>query len=83
MSDRERIRKFILDELMSGQSEWVGDEVDLLQSGILDSLALSLTVTFLEELTGVQIEPKEITPDNFRSIATIDGFAQRKKAEAG
>lgn len=79
MSEKERIRRFILDEVMSGGS--VGDRDDLLQSGILDSLALSQTVTFLQHLTGVEIEPREITPDNFRTIEAITEFAERKSAE--
>jgi len=72
------IRSFLPDE----RPENLPEELDLIKSGVLDSLALVQTATFLEDLVGSEIEGHELTPDNVGSIAAMAAFVRRRRAEA-
>jgi acyl carrier protein len=49
----------------------VTDDTPLLEQGLLDSLGLVKLVAFLERRYKLVVPDEEITPDNFRTLATI------------
>lgn len=78
------IRRFLIEAFAPDQRpEELTDDLNLIQSGILDSLALVETATFLEDLAGAEIESHQLTPDNIGSIAAMSAFVRRlRTAEA-
>lgn len=46
-------------------------ETNLLESGILDSFEIVNIVMELEMEFGVEIEPEDIAPDNFKTVEAI------------
>ena len=73
-----RIRDFIKQEILFEDSNAsLTDETPLLE-GILDSLALMQLVAFIEEEFGVEIDDAEMTADNFRTVADIEGLVTQK-----
>ena len=70
---RAAIREFVVDRLAptTGRLD-VGDEDDLIDSGVVDSLGIFQLIAFLEERFGIKIGDEEITPENFGTIAAID-----------
>ena len=85
MSDRAgtipTIRRLVLDVL---HVEVVDDDADLIETGVLDSLALVELIFQIERVWGVSIELDELTIDAFRSVrgiaALIDGTSDRSSA---
>lgn len=78
----QTIRSFILESFAPGERpENLPDDLDLIKSGILDSLALVETASFLEDLAGSEIGSHELTPDNVGSIQGMASFVARKRAE--
>ena len=77
----ETIRDFILKSFARGERN-LPDDLDLIRSGILDSLAVIRTATFLEELAGREIEVHELTLRNIGSISAMAGFVKRVRAES-
>ena len=69
---RTTIRTFVTERLAPavGLSS-LGDEDDLIDSGVVDSLGIFQLIAFLEERLGVKIGDEEITPENFGTIAAI------------
>jgi acyl carrier protein len=55
-------------------------EVDLMESGLLDSLLLVELMAGIEDEFGVKISFDEIELDNFRSVARIAEFVSRQSA---
>jgi acyl carrier protein len=55
-------------------------ETDLVNAGLLDSLALVELLLHLEQEYGVQISLDELAIDNFRSISSIAQFLQHQAA---
>ena len=77
----QTIRDFILASFLPGEkSENLPPTLNLIQSGILDSFALVETATFLEELSGSEIEAHELTPENVGSIAAMAAFVHKRRA---
>ena len=70
---RAAIRDFVLDRLApaSGRAD-IGDEDDLIDAGVIDSLGIFQLVAFLEEHFNIAIGDEEITPDNFGTVIAIE-----------
>jgi acyl carrier protein len=70
---RTAIREFVIDRLAptSGRTD-IGDEDDLIDGGVIDSLGIFQLVAFLEETFGIAIGDEEITPENFASVSAIE-----------
>ncbi len=76
------IRDFVIRSFAPGERpEDLPDDLDLIRSGILDSLAIVHTAAFLQELAGTEIEAHELTPKNVGSIAAMTRFVRRRRAE--
>ena len=68
----ETIKKFLRDEILSGEVDGeLTEDSDLLLSGMIDSIGLIRLIAFLEEQYGVQVPPEEVTIDRFRSISAM------------
>jgi acyl carrier protein len=79
MSIAQTIERFIVDEIMFGNSNIrIDPEQSLIESGILDSLALLRLIGFIEEQFGVVVEDGEVVPDNFQSLSRTEAFVQQK-----
>jgi acyl carrier protein len=50
------------------------NDTPLLESGILDSLALLSLLVFIEEEFGIPVEDFELIPENFNTIDTICAY---------
>lgn len=80
---REDIRCYILSECLPGESASnLLDDTPLTTSGILNSMATLFLVKHIEDNAGIEVDPGEITLDNFDSIHKIVAFIERKRAAA-
>ena len=66
---RSRLCSFIAESHANGQE--IGDETELVRSGIVESYGMVEVLFFLEEEFGVDIPDEMLTPDNFRTVADI------------
>jgi acyl carrier protein len=73
-----RVREFIRDEVLVDDGAVVRSDEAPLLNGALDSLGLMNLVSFLEEEFGIQVDDLELVPDNFETIARIEGYVTRK-----
>ena len=76
MDIRAVLREFI------GANFWVkdgvGDDVSLLESGILDSTGVIEVVSFMESKFGFAVADDEIVPENLETIAQMAAFVSRR-----
>ena len=78
MALREVLRTFIENELVRGQSDVNVEEVQLVESGIIDSLGIMKLVEFIENQTQTKIEDTDLVPENFETLETICAFVDNK-----
>jgi acyl carrier protein len=74
----DKIKKFIITELMFEDSAAsLADDTPLLD-GVIDSLGLMQMISFIEEEFDVAIEDAEVTATNFRTVADIVRLVEQK-----
>ncbi|KUL42764.1 acyl carrier protein [Streptomyces regalis] len=79
----EQVRKFIVEDLgWGGSPSELTDNLPLIEKGILDSLGLLSLVTHLENSLGIQVDDRDIVPENLGTLRTIDQYVARKLEEA-
>jgi acyl carrier protein len=80
MGVQDEIRAYIAEALLPGEGpDAVGDDTELIESGILDSLALVKMILHLEQRYGVSLAREEIVPEYFASVAAIAALVERKR----
>jgi len=72
------VRDYLLTEILYDRNlqDLPADE-NLIDKGLLDSLAILKVVTFCEEQFGVTIPDTEVLPDNMESVRTIAALVER------
>jgi acyl carrier protein len=76
------IRTYILEDLLLGAEQEIGDDESLVDSGILDSTGAVELVAFLENTFGFKVDDHEIGPDNLETISRICNLITRKTSAA-
>jgi acyl carrier protein len=80
MSVSADIEQFILSELTPGRGiTQIDRSENLLSKGIVDSHGVMELVGFLEERYGIAVDDEDLSPENFESVASIEGFVERKR----
>jgi acyl carrier protein len=78
MSIDSAIRGFIGDQLVPDvASDEIPDDYDLVENGILDSLALVRLIAWIGETYAVPVDDLDLAPDDFRTVAAIRDFVTR------
>jgi acyl carrier protein len=72
------IKDFLITEVLYDKSlgDLAADE-NLIEKGLLDSLAILKVVSFCEEHFGITIPDNEVLPDNMESVRAIAGLVER------
>jgi D-alanine--poly(phosphoribitol) ligase subunit 2 len=74
----ERVRRLFRESL---NLEVESDEIDLFESGLLDSLALVELLFAIEGEFQIQVALDELDIDNFRTVERISEFISRSQAD--
>ena len=67
---KKKLISYIESELLNGQYS-VSEDQDLLVSGLVDSIGIVRLVAFIEKELNIAIPPKDLTLENFGSVALI------------
>ncbi len=72
------IRDFLLKEILYDKQFADLGPRDLLLDGVLDSISLTQTVAFCEEVFNISIPHEELLPDHFENISAIAQLVERR-----
>lgn len=76
---KHAIKHYILSEFLPGEKpENVTDDLPLISSGILDSIATLKLVLFLEEKCGIVLEAHEADKENMDTLDMMVATAEAK-----
>lgn len=76
------IREFIVEELVLDDLDGdIGDDDDLLTTGLVDSLGVMRLVGFIQDEFAIEVPPEDVTIENFLSLATISSYIARNAVE--
>jgi len=80
MDIEQELREFVFKEILRGEdASQLGSNDNLINSGVLDSMAMMQIVTHLEKNYGITIETDDLVPETFESIRAIARFLERKQ----
>jgi acyl carrier protein len=79
-----RIRDLVVERLeLELEPAAIDPASDLKEDVGLDSAALLEVVVALEEAFGIAVGVEDVTEDNFRSVAAIASFVERRQRDPG
>ncbi|MFN2487475.1 MAG: acyl carrier protein [Acidimicrobiia bacterium] len=76
-SIQDQIREHIISEFNASTD--ISDETRLIDTEVIDSLGIFLLVNFLQERFGVEVDPEEVTLDNFESVSAMAELVSSKR----
>jgi acyl carrier protein len=76
-----QIQSFIVRTFPAARKRTINEDVQLLESGIVDSLGVLDIVAFLEKSFMIKISDEELTPENFASIKRLAEFVEKKRGQ--
>ena len=80
MSTQHSLKQYIIEEFIpDGHLGQLADDLDLIQNGILDSLAVLKLVAFIEDQYDIALEPTEISPEHLNTISAMNALVARKR----
>lgn len=79
MSIETKIRQFILENyLFSSDQSLLANDDSFLQKGIIDSTGILEVIQFLTDEFAVEVQDKEMIPENLDSVNNLMAFVTRK-----
>ena len=80
MEIEAKIRAFVARNILFSEAGFPHrDDVSFLQTGVIDSLGVVELVSFAGREFALHVEPAEVTPENFDSVARLAAFIRRKQ----
>ena len=76
----EEIKQMIEEELLDGETK-IDENTSLFQGQILDSMSLTMLITFIEDEYGIKVKPLDIIYENFDTLVNMKTYIQRTKGE--
>ena len=78
MFPQAKLKQYMTEELLVGQEDIDLQEDDnLLLGGLIDSLGIMRLITFIEEEFQVEVQPEDVTIENFSTINIIADYLAR------
>lgn len=83
MTRADKLIDFIRRELLAHpEDQTVTADVELLTTGMVNSLGLMRLISFIREELGTEVPYGDILIENFRSVRSIDAYLAKREAGA-
>jgi acyl carrier protein len=77
----QQLREHIINQYIKAKApEGFNDDYNLIDEGILDSLAIMNLIAWLEKHCSIEFDEGDIVLENFSSVNALLGFVQTKRA---
>jgi acyl carrier protein len=74
-----KVRMFLSHNILfSGDEFPYGNDISLLEEGVIDSMGVLELVSFVQSAFGIAVEPNDVTRDNFDSISRLAAYIRAK-----
>ena len=80
---KDTLKQYIEQDLLGGRAAaGLGDDDNLLATGLVDSVGMMSLVMFVEDTFALSVPPEDVTIEHFLSVNTIDAYIQKRKGTA-
>jgi acyl carrier protein len=73
------VKAFIEEELLNARKQGFDENTDLIEQHVIDSIGLLRLITCIEENCQIQVPDEDMVAENFRSLAAIQTFVDRRQ----
>lgn len=80
---RDEITEFVRVELAGDPAMELAPDVELLITGVVDSMGAVRLVAFVEDTWGVRVPPQDVTIENFGTIGDIASYVTTNATSTG
>ena len=74
MDRKTALTEYIKKEIMRNPNAKLGDDQDLLATGVLDSLAILQLVAYISDTFGIDVPDQDVVYENFFSINALTTY---------
>lgn len=79
MNLAQELREYIINQYIKDNApEGFNDDYNLIDEGILDSLAIMSLIAWLEKHFSIEFDEGDIVLENFSSVNALSDFVQKK-----
>lgn len=79
MNVEQTLRDFLIEACFQGQPpEGFGDDAELIETGLIDSLIMVDLVSLVESEFGIEFGINDLVPRHFQSISALAGYVRGK-----
>ena len=75
---RERLARYISADVLNQPNLVIGEDDDLLTSGVLDSLSVMSVIHFIEQDLEIDVPAEDVTIEHFVSLRAIDAYLTKR-----
>jgi acyl carrier protein len=75
---REQLARYIAVDLLNQSDLVIGEDEDLLVSGLLDSLSVMSLIHHTEQDLSIDVPAEDVTIENFASLRAMDEYLVRR-----
>jgi acyl carrier protein len=80
MKLKDQIAKYISENILFSEGGFpYGGDASFLQEGIVDSMGVLELVMYVSSSFGIEVDPLEVTPENFDSVNRLAAYIRRKQ----
>jgi acyl carrier protein len=80
MSVRRKVRRHILSMIDTGPDRTLDPDLDLLESGLMDSFMLMDLLAWIEERFNLRIDDEHLVPENFATLNRISDYLENRRS---
>lgn len=80
-SIEKALRTFVVDNFLFGEEGDLSNGDSFLEKGIIDSTGIMELVSHLEQAFKINVENRELIPENLDSITRVAGFVVKKQGK--
>lgn len=81
MEVRSSLTDYIERKILKGRAVTLTPELNLLETGILNSLGILQLVSFIEEQFDIAVPAEDVVYENFQSVGTIDAYIREQASQ--
>ena len=80
MDIKSKLKNFIITEfIFENDDNSIKDDALLLEMGIIDSVGVVVLMSFMQEQFSIQLDDKDLIPENFQTINNMKDLIERKQ----
>jgi len=82
MQIENQIQRYIAENLLFSDHYPYALDSSFLREGVLDSMGVMELVTYVATAFNIQVDPQDVTPENFDSVNRLASFIRRRQVQA-